>query len=54
LVTEALAEKLRVPGGEDKPWMKSFGKLRALHQETVRIDGIIAAEFGKIEPEDWQ
>jgi hypothetical protein len=54
LVTEALTEKLRVPGGEDKPWMKSFGKLRSLHQETVRIDGIIAAEFGKIEPEDWQ
>jgi hypothetical protein len=54
LVTEALAEKLRVPGGEDKPWMKSFGKLRTLHKETVRLDRIIAAEFGKIEPEDWQ
>jgi hypothetical protein len=53
LVTEALTEKLR-PGGEDKPWMKSFGKLRSLHEETVRIDRIIAAEFGKIEPEDWE
>jgi hypothetical protein len=54
LVTEALADKLRVPGGEDKPWMKSFGKLRSLHKETVRIDRIIADEFGKIEPEDWK
>jgi hypothetical protein len=54
LVTEALAEKLRVAGGEDKPWMKSFGKLRSLHNETVRIDGIIADEFGRIEPEDWK
>ena len=53
LVTEALADKLRAPGGEDKPWMKSFGMLRSLHQETVRINRIIAEEFGKIEPVDW-
>jgi hypothetical protein len=34
--------------------MKSFGKLRSLHHETVRINRIIAGEFGKIEPEDWK
>ena len=54
LVTEALVEKLRTPVAEDKPWMRSFGKLRSLHKETVRIDRIIAEEFGKIEPEDWK
>jgi hypothetical protein len=54
LVTEALADKLRPSGDEDKPWMKSFGKLRSLHKETVRINQIIAEEFGKVEPEDWK
>jgi hypothetical protein len=54
LVTEALAEKLRVGGREDKPWLKSFGKLRALRKETARIGSIIEAEFGQIEPEDWR
>jgi hypothetical protein len=54
LVTEALADKLRVTGGEEKPWMKSFGKLRSLHRETIRINRIISDEFDKVEPEDWQ
>jgi hypothetical protein len=34
--------------------MKSFGKLRSLHKETTRINRIIEAEFGQIEPEDWR
>ncbi len=54
LVTEALADKLRITGGEEKPWMKSFGKLRSLHKETARINRIISDEFDKIEPEDWK
>jgi hypothetical protein len=54
LVSVALAEKLRAPKGEDKPWLKSFGKLRALHNESARIDQVIKEEFGKIEPEDWR
>jgi hypothetical protein len=54
LVSEALADKLRVQGTEDKPWMKAFGKLRGLRKETARINRIIEAEFGQIEPEDWQ
>jgi hypothetical protein len=54
LVTEALADKLRAPGTEDKPWLKTFGKLRGLHKETARINRMIQAEFGQIEPEDWR
>jgi hypothetical protein len=54
LVSEALADKLRVQGTEDKAWMKTFGKLRGLHKETARINRIIEAEFGQIEPEDWR
>ena len=52
LVSEALADKLRTPGGQDKPWMKTFGKLRSLHKETARINRIIKEEFDQIEPED--
>jgi hypothetical protein len=54
LVSQALADRLRAQGSEDKPWMKSFGKLRSLRRETVRINRIIENEFGQIEPEDWR
>jgi hypothetical protein len=53
LVSEALADKLRIeshPG--NKPWMKTFGKLRHLHKETTKINRIIKEEFGQIETED--
>ena len=50
----ALAEKLRVRGVEEKPWLKAFGKLRSLRKETARINRIIEEEFERIEPEDWQ
>ena len=54
LVTEALAEKLTVNGTEERPWMKSFGRLRALHKESARISALIKKEFDGIEPEDLQ
>lgn len=54
LISEALMEKLRAPGSEAKPWMKTFGKLRSLHKETIRIDQLIQHEFGHAEPEDLE
>ena len=51
-VTEAVREKLKMPSGPDKPWMKSFGKLRHLRKETARINGLIEEEFEQIEAED--
>ena len=54
LVSEALADKLRAQGKEDRPWLKTFGKLRGLRKETARISRIIKADFGQIEPEDWR
>ena len=51
-VTEAVQEKLAAAKPADKPWMKGAGKLRHLHNETVRIQRIIDKEFGQIEPED--
>jgi len=53
-VTEAVEEKLAASQAQaNKPWMKSFGALRHLHNENVRIQKIIDEEFEKIEPEDW-
>jgi hypothetical protein len=52
LISTALAEKLQPHNDSDKPWMKTFGKLRGLHKETERINKLIEAEFGQIEPED--
>jgi len=51
-VTEAVQEKLATAKPADKPWMKAAGKLRHLHNETVRIQRIIDKEFGQLEPED--
>ena len=52
-VSEALEDKLRTYVSKAKPWMQSFGKLRDLHTETVRINRVIEEEFGQIEPRDW-
>jgi hypothetical protein len=52
LVTEALSEKLTVPGRSETPWMTSFGKLRTLRKESARINRVIESEFDRIEPED--
>jgi hypothetical protein len=49
-----LTDKLRAHGGESKPWMQAFGKLRHLNKETARINRIIEEEFERIEPEDWK
>jgi len=52
LVSEALMDKLRTAGTEDKPWMRTFGKLRGLHTGTLEINRIIEQEFGHLESED--
>jgi hypothetical protein len=49
-----LTEKLRSAGDGEKPWLKSFGKLRNLRTETARINAIVEEEFERIEPEDWR
>jgi hypothetical protein len=54
LLSEALADKLRARDASDKPWMQAFGKLRSLRKQTARINQIVDAEFGQIEPEDWK
>ena len=54
-VTEAVQDKLKSPSKSvDKPWMKSFGKLRHLRKETARINRLIEDEFDQIEAEDRQ
>jgi|HubBroStandDraft_1064217.scaffolds.fasta_scaffold08736_2 hypothetical protein len=41
-------------GCQEKPWLKTFGRLRGLRKETARINRILEDEFGQVEPEDWQ
>ncbi len=54
-VTEAVQDKLKTPArSAEKPWMKTFGKLRHLRKETARINRIIDEEFDQIEAEDRQ
>jgi hypothetical protein len=52
-VTEAVQEKLAVGKSDDKPWMKTIGGLRHLHDENVRIQKLIDEEFETIDLEDW-
>jgi hypothetical protein len=48
-VTEAVEQKLRETSSSDeKPWMKHFGKLKDLHEETKRIDKFIEEAFETI------
>ena len=49
-VTEAVEQKLRETSATDgKPWMKHFGKLKDLHEETKRIDKFIEEAFETID-----
>jgi hypothetical protein len=52
LVSEAIADKLRANRAQETPWMRSFGKLRAMRKESARINRIIDEEFENIEAED--
>jgi hypothetical protein len=51
LVSEALAEKLGGRVNEGKPWMKSFGKLRSMREETKRVEKVIQQTFERIDAE---
>jgi hypothetical protein len=54
LVSDAPAEKLRARAPKDKPWLKTFGKLRSLRKESAGINRIIEQEFGHIELRRWR
>lgn len=54
LVSQALADRLRPHPLPDKPWLKTFGKLQGLRNESARINRIIEEEFEEVEPEDWR
>ena len=54
-VAAAIQSRLLVASDTStKPWMKHFGSLRHLHDESQRIAGIISNEFETIDPHDWQ
>jgi hypothetical protein len=37
-----------------KPWAKHFGSLRHLHEESARIEQIVADEFRTVDSENWR
>ena len=55
-VAEALRDKLVAEAGRaiaaKPPWMQGFGKLKHLHQETLRVRSVFDDEFEVIEPLD--
>ena len=56
LFAEALREQLRRKAGgrpSDRPWMQAFGRLRTLRRENRRLERVIAAEFERIDVEEW-
>jgi hypothetical protein len=56
LVTEALQDKLAAKGvqapGDEPEWMRGFGGLCRLREETRRVQARIDEAFEGIEPED--
>jgi methyl coenzyme M reductase alpha subunit len=56
-VTEAIEEKVATPaarraGLAEPPWMRGFGALADLHQESREVDARIAETFDVIDEED--
>ena len=55
LVTQAISEKLhRKTSKEQQPWMKVFGALHDLRDETKKVNRSIREEFEQIDSEDWR
>ena len=51
-VTQAVKEKLAAGSTPpERPWVKHMGKLKHLHEETVRINRLIEEDSGKIDAE---
>jgi len=56
-VSDALQDKARAAESDESgepPWMRGFGELSDLHDETRRINTLTAHEFSEIDPEDAQ
>ena len=55
-VTEALRSKIQIPSEDSPantpPWMRGFGALSDLSEETTHIQSLIDAEFEQIESDD--
>ena len=52
-IMQAVKEKLSTGGrSENKPWRECAGELAHLHDESMRIQQLIEAEFEQVEPED--
>jgi hypothetical protein len=51
LVTEAIKDKLATEAkAGERPWLRLLGKLKHLHKETIRINGLIEEHSERIDP----
>jgi len=54
-VTQAVKEKLAAGSHPpERPWVKHMGKLKHLHEETERLNRLIAEDSEKIDAEMWR
>jgi hypothetical protein len=54
-INEAIQSKLGSSEIEAiKPWMKHFGSLAHLHQETLNINRIVEEEFEAVDLPQWR
>jgi hypothetical protein len=56
-LTEAVTDRLHrgsSASSQSQPWEAAFGGLKSLHHENVRIAGLIASEFERIDDEEWR
>ena len=55
-VNDTVRQEVRVVEATDgeKPFMKGFGGLAHLREETKRIMKVIDEEFGQVDPEQWK
>ena len=54
-VADAIQAKLGSAASQaSKPWAKHFGSLRHLHEESARIEQIVAEEFRTVDSENWR
>jgi hypothetical protein len=54
LLTDAIREHLQRKEPSGPVWMRAFGRLRRLHQETIRINRVLEQEFEQIEEAEWR
>ncbi|TVR66489.1 MAG: hypothetical protein EA427_16065 [Spirochaetaceae bacterium] len=49
---EVLEDAVR--GGDDRPWMDSFGTMAAEPEAVYEVDRLVAEDLSSVNPEEWK